>query len=151
MTNDDGFVEPMRFYNDVMDSETEVRERVIENDTGARIKVELHEVDRKKLLDQINKLPDEMLQTLSEADDEDEAEEMAEEQNMLSSVDGSTIAAFENICALSMDDPNGKLTPHHFEDLVTKLDFDVLFNMGAEVIEISLGDTGKIKHFHEPE
>ena len=42
------------------------------------------------MLDEISRLPDEMLETLSEAEDEEEAQEMAEQRNMLSGVNGQT-------------------------------------------------------------
>lgn len=122
-------------------------EYVLEHESGAELTVELRPVDRKKLLDEIGRLPDEMLETLSEAEDEEEAQELAEEQNMLSGVNGNTVLAFENICAESFyhDD----LTSHHYEDLVSELDFETLFEIGSEVIEMSFENTGSIKDFHE--
>jgi len=140
-------VDAMDFYKRVTESENETREYTLEHETGATLAIELTVVNRKTLLDEINRLPDEMLQTLSQAEDEDEAQEIAEERNMLSNVNGDTILAFENICVASMS--HDELTSHNFEEIVAELDFETLFEIGSEVIEMSFEETGSIKDFHE--
>ena len=142
-------VDSMEFYQRVTESESDVRTKTIEHQSGAEMEVELTVVNRKLLLDEISRLPDEMLQTLSEAEDEDDAQEMAEERNMLSNMNGDTILAFENICAESLNDPEAKLTKHNFEEIVAELDFETLFEIGSEIIEMSFEDGGSIKDFHE--
>jgi hypothetical protein len=139
----------MEFYKRVTESKNDVREYTLEHQSGAQMTVELTVVNRKTLLDEINRLPDEMLETLSEAEDEEEAQQRAEEQNMLSNVNGDTILAFENICVNSLNDPEDKLTSHNFEEIVAELDFETLFEIGSEVIEMSFEETGSIKDFHE--
>lgn len=139
-------VDAMEFYTRVTDSDqSSTTEYTLEHQSGAELTVTLTDVDRKFLLDEINRLPDEMLAMLSEAEDEDEAQELAEERNMLSNVDGNTIDAFESICAESMD--HEELTTHNFEDMVGELSFDVLFEMGSTVIEQSFENQGSIKDF----
>lgn len=129
------------------DDDPVTKKYVLKHESNAEITVDLHVVERKTLLDEINRLPDEMMEMLSQADDEEEAQEMAEEQNMLSGVNGQTIMAFEHICIESMD--HDDLTRHHFEELVTELDFEVLFEIGARVIELSFEEQGSIKDFRE--
>jgi hypothetical protein len=34
--------------------------------------------------------------------------------------------------------------------IVSEFDFDVLFGLGAKVLEVSLGNTGSVTGFHEP-
>lgn len=140
-------VDGMEFYQRVTDSEPKSEDFVLTHESNAEITIELVEVDRKKLMDEINRLPDEMMEMLSEAEDEDEAQELAEERNMLSGVNGQTILAFENICLESMAHPD--LTRHNFEDMVQELSFEVLFEMGARVIELSFENQGSIKDFRE--
>lgn len=137
----------MEFYQRVTDNEHKSKEYTLEHENGYELTVDLEVVDRKTLLDEISRLPDEMLETLSEAEDEEEAQEMAEDQNMLSGVNGQTILAFENICVESMNHED--LTRHNFEDMVGELSFEVLFEMGAQVIEMSFEEQGSIKDFHE--
>ncbi len=139
-------VEAMDFYERVVGGDSKTTEITLENEDGAAIDVELTVVERKALLDEINRLPDEMLETLSEADNPDEAEEAAREENMMTNVNGDTIQAFENICSQSIEHEN--LTSIHIEEIVSELDFEVLFPLGAEVIEMSFESTGKVKDFH---
>lgn len=141
-------VDALDFYERVVDEESETRERTLEHQSGATVSVDLTVVDRKDLLDEINKLPDEMLETISEAEDPEEAEERARSQNLLSGVTGETVEAFENICIESIE--HEQWTSHHVEDVVSELDFEVLFPIGAEIIEFSFEDQGSITDFHEP-
>lgn len=140
-------VDAMEFYQRVTDSEERTEEYVLTHESNAELTVELQVVNRKTLLDEINRLPDEMMEMLSEAEDEEEAQEMAEEQNMLSGVNGDTIMAFENICVEAMN--HDELTRHNFEDMVSELSFEVLFEMGSKVIELSFEEQGSIKDFRE--
>lgn len=142
-------IDSMEFYKRVTESENETREYTLGHESGAETTFELTVVNRKTLLDEINRLPDPMLETLSQAEDEDEAQEMAEQQNMLSNVNGDTILAFENICIESLSDPDGKLTRHNFEEIVAELDFETLFEIGSEIIEMSFEETGSIKDFQK--
>lgn len=140
-------VDAMEFYKRVTESTNDTSEYTLTHDSGAQMDVSLNVVNRKVLLDEINRLPEEMLQTLSEAEDEDEAQEMAEEGNMLSNVNGDTILAFENICVESMSHED--LTRHNFEEIVSELDFETLFEIGSEIIEMSFEETGSIKDFQK--
>lgn len=139
--------EAMDFYKRVTESNNKTSDYTLVHDSNAELTVTLTVVNRKILLDEINRLPDEMLETLSEAEDEDDAQEMAEERNMLSNVNGDTILAFENICVESMT--HDDLTTHHFEEIVADLDFETLFEIGSEIIEMSFEESGSIKDFHE--
>lgn len=141
-------VDALDFYERVVDDDNESRERTLEHQSGATVTIELKVVDRKDLLDEINKLPDEMLETISEAENPEEAEEQARKQNLLSGVTGETVEAFENICLESIE--HEQWTSHHVEDIVGELDFEVLFPIGAEIIEFSFEDQGSVTDFHEP-
>jgi hypothetical protein len=140
-------VDAMEFYQRVTDSDDRTVEYVLTHDSNAELTINLTVVNRKVLLDEIARLPDEMLETLSEADDEDEAQELAEERNMLSGVNGDTIMAFENICVESMN--HDELTRHNFENIVAELSFEALFEIGSKVIELSFEEQGSIKDFRE--
>lgn len=140
-------VDAMEFYQRVTDSKSTSTEYTLEHTTGAELTVELNVVERKFLLDEIARLPDEMLDTLTEAEDEDEAQEMAEDEGMLSNVNGDTILAFENICVEAISHP--ELTTHNIEDIVSELSFEVLFEMGSIVLERSFEETGSVEGFRE--
>jgi len=142
-------VDAMEFYQKLSDSTDVVRETTLTHRSNAELTVELHPINRTDLLDYISMLPDEMLDTIADAEDEAAAQQAAEEQNMLAGVDGRAVTAFENICADSMYHED--LTTHHFEDMVAEFDFELLFELGAEIIELSFEDTGTIEDFREPD
>jgi len=142
-------VDAMEFFEDVTSDKPDHREYVLESASGREVTVKLTQVDRGDILDEITKLPDEMLEALEEAEDPEDAEEEAEEQNMLSSVNGDVVTAFENICKKSIE--HEAWTKHNVEKIVTQLSMDALFPLGAEVIDLSLNDQGQIEGFRKAE
>ena len=141
--------EPLQFYEDVVGGEhtSEVKQKFeLEAANGRTIVVGLKRVDRKYTIDQLNKLPDEMLEMFAEAEDPEELDE-EEASEAMSSLSGDAIEAFENLCQKGLEHP--ELTDHHFEGMVGELDLEILFELGAQVIEISLEDGGKITGFRE--
>lgn len=140
-------VEAMEFYNRAVNSESKTKQHTLELDSGAELTVDLVPVDRTILMNEIGRLPEEMLETMSEAEDEEEAQEMAEEENMLTGIDGDTIHAFQNICAESIE--HEEWTTHNVQDIVREMSFEVLFEIGAQAIELSLEEQGSITGFRE--
>lgn len=148
MTN----VDPLEFHKRVRNANnSNQREeyQITLKDGGDKLtqKVYLEKLERDKLLDEISKLPDEMLGMLEDAEDEEEAQELAEERGMLTSINGDTVNAFENMVKSSMT--HSQYTDQHKEDIVNALSFEVLFEMGSKVIEMSFEDTGAIKDFQK--
>jgi len=144
------------FFDEVVGGEdgphaatTERREFVLEAANGRETTMLLTPCDRKYVIDQLNKLPDELLEMFAEADDVEEAQEEADATDALTGLSGDAIEAFENICATGMEHPD--LTQHHFDQLVLEIGLEVLFEMGSIIIEMSLEDDGKITGFREPE
>lgn len=138
------------FYEEVVGGEdgvdnTDQIEYVLEAANGRELDLYLTKLDRKFVIDKLNDLPDEMLELFAEVDDPEEAQERADEQNALAGLSGDAVGAFEELCAASME--HGELTQHHFDDLVAELSLEVLFEMGSEIIELSLEDNGKITGF----
>lgn len=145
-------VEAMEFFDRVVgeDDDQEPDETVIlEHKSNAALEVSVVELDRNELMDELSELPDEMLEVLAGAEDAEEATDEADEEDLLSSVDGDTTRAFESICGKGLRHP--QLTSDNIEMIVSEFDFDVLFGLGANVLEVSLGNTGSVTGFHEPE
>jgi hypothetical protein len=140
-------VDAMQFYEEVASDRKSRREYTLEARSGREVVVDLVEVDRGDILDQISKLPEDMLDALEEAEDPEDAEEEAREQNMLSNVNGDVIDAFEAICAESIT--HEEWTSHNVEDIVGQLSMDVLFPLGAEIIDFSLNEQGEIEDFQK--
>jgi len=139
----------LQFYEDVVGGENHVDERrefVLTAANNREQTVYLTKLDRKYIIDQLNKLPDEMLEMFSEAEDPEDIDE-EEAASTMSSLTGDAIEAFEKSCVESMDHPD--LTEHHFEGMVEELNLEVLFEMGSRVMELSLDEGGKITGFRE--
>lgn len=140
----------LTFYNDVVGGDNhasmERKEFVLQASNNRELEIYLTKVDRKFVIDQLNKLPEEMLEMFAQVDDPDDIDE-EEATDALGGLSGQAIEAFEELCAESMD--HGELTEHHFEDMVTELDLEVLFEMGGRIIQMSLEDSGKITGFRE--
>jgi hypothetical protein len=143
-------VEAMEFFDRVVgDDDDEAAETVIlEHKSNAALEVEVVDLERNELMDELSGLPDEMLEVLAQAADAEEANEEAAEANLFSNVDGDTTRAFESICGKGLRHP--ELTSENIEMIVSEFDFDVLFGLGAKILEVSMGDTGSVTDFHEP-
>jgi len=143
----------LEFFDDVVGGEDGAHapdatvEYVLEAQNGRELTIELVEVDRKFVINKLAALPDEMLEMFTEVDDPEEAQARAEEEQALGGLSGDAIESFEDICAAGMEHP--QLTEHHFEDMVSQLSLEVLFEMGAEIIELSLEDDGRITGFRK--
>jgi hypothetical protein len=145
-------VEAMEFFEEVVDDSDDddiVDTTVLEHKTGKKLEVNIVQIERNELLDELNALPEDMLEVLAGADGTDEAQEEAEERGMVSAVSGDTARAFESICAKGLEHP--QLTSKNMEMMVSKFDFPVLFGLGLEVLEASFEDTGSITDFHAPD
>lgn len=139
-------VEAMDFYERVTSGDNKSKTITLEHQTGAALEVELTVVDRKTLLDQLSRLPDEMMESIEDAEDVEEAEEEVRDSGMMSNLNGDTVGAFEEICVESIE--HEELTSHHVRQIVEELDFEVLFPIGAEAIELSFDNSGKVSDFH---
>lgn len=145
-------IDPVDFYEKVVDDDeaaSAANERVLEYRTGEALTVEVRDVDRDWLFDQLDRLPDEVMEALAGAEDAEEAEQRAREENLFANVDGETIRTFEDICSRGLF--HAELTGDHWEMMVGELGLEVLFSIGAEIMELTLGDGGAIKDFHEPD
>lgn len=145
-------IDPVDFYEKVVDDENGAsaeNERVLELASGEALTVQVQAVERDWLFDQLDRLPDEIMEVLAGADDVDEAERQAMEEDMLSNVDGETVRTFETICLSGLHHP--QLTDDHWKPMVKELDLQVLFPIGAEIMELTLGEGGSITDFHEPD
>lgn len=140
---------PNDFYNRVVEGKDYHKTITLEHGSGATLEgVEMHAVDKRTLASVIERLPEEMFEAVEEAEDADEAEEVLEGgENAISAVTESTISAFEDLVSDSLRHDN--LTNTQMKQVVEALGFEVLFNLGTEIIEISFEQTGEVKDFHE--
>ncbi len=136
------------FYDRIVKGQDNDDLITLEHSSGEKLEgVEMKPVSKRVLASVIQRLPEEMFDAVEETDDYDEAEEELEEQGMsASAVTEATVAAFEDLCAESLTHPD--LTSTQMEQIIGALGFEMLFSLGAEIIEKSFERSGDIKDFH---
>lgn len=157
MTQEINEVDAMEFYNEVVD-ETDphkvehTQSLILEADNGAELEVHITNIDRKFAIDKLNRLPEDLLEQMAEAevdaDSVDDVQDLDPDEaptDTMATLDGDAIGAFEELVAEGLSHP--ELSTHHFEQIVRRLDLGVLFEIGALVLESSLEDDARVTGF----
>jgi len=141
--------EALDFYKRVTEGKKRFQTIDLEHESGSTLTdVKMHPVDKRTLAGIIEKLPDEMFDAVDEAEDPEEAEEQLEEQGgSLNAVNGDTVDAFEELCKDSLTHP--ELTRPQMHQILEELSFEVLFELGTEIINMSSEQTGAIRGFQK--
>lgn len=136
------------FYDRIVQGQDDDDTITLEHSSGKKLEgVHMKPVSKRVLASVIQRLPNEMFNAVEETDDYDEAEEELENQGMsASAVTESTVAAFEDLCTESLSHPD--LTNTQMAQIIEALGFEMLFSLGAEIIEKSFEQSGDIKDFH---
>jgi hypothetical protein len=138
------------FYERLVEGTDYAKTITLEHGSGAKLEgVKMHPVEKKILADVINSLPEDMFETVEQADNPDEAEELLEEEQgmSLSSMSSETVDAFERLVSESLT--HDDLTQTQMESVVVALDFSMLFELGGQIIDMSFSDGNAIKDFQE--
>ena len=137
------------FYQRITEGKKRYETISLTHSSGSTLEgVRMHPVDKKTLAGVIEQLPDSMFEAVEDAEDADEAEEALEEQGgSLNAVTGDTVDAFEKLCKNALDHP--ELTKPQMEHIVSELNFEVLFELGTEIINMSSEETGAIRGFQK--
>ncbi len=138
----------LSFYERLTQGTETYKEISLEHKTGATLsEVRMYAIDKQTLAGVIERLPDEMFEAVEGAEDADEAEEELEDRGgNMSAVTESTVDAFEDLCSESLD--HSDLTDIQMRHIVNELSFETLFELGTEIINMSVEETGKIEGFH---
>lgn len=137
----------MEFYERIVSGTKSSKLITLELETGHALEdVELHPVPKTTLASVIERLPDEMFEAVEQAEGDAEVAEEDMEGD-LSAVSEQTVEAFEDLCRESM--AHEELAPEAMEDIVDELDFEVLFEVGTIIVDMSAEESGSIKAFHE--
>ena len=139
------------FYERITQGTAQYKTISLEHKSGATLNdVELHPIDKQTLAGVIERLPSSMFEAVEGAEDADEAEDEYEEAGgNLDAVTEGTVDAFNDLIFESID--HNKLTNPQLRHIVDELDFETLFELGTEVINMSVEDTGSIRGFQEQE
>lgn len=137
----------MDFYQRIVEGTDRARTIQLEHQDGYTLTgVEMHAIDKQTLAGVIERLPEEMFEAVEEADGD--AEQAQEEMDGdLSAVTEETVNAFEDLLVSSLHHPD--LTSSQTRHVIQALNFELLFELGTEVIDMSIEQTGEIQAFHE--
>lgn len=143
--------EANEFYNRIVEGKEYYETVTLTHESGAKLEdVELHPVDKQELARVVERLPEAMFDAIEEAEDPEQAEEMLEEGGDgggLAAMNSDTVQAFEDLVADSARHDN--LTNTQMAEVVGQLDFEVLFELGGKIIDMSFDNSGAIKDFQE--
>lgn len=141
----------LNFYDRLTSGTERYKTISLEHESGATLEgVEMYAIDKRTLAGVIERLPEEMFDAVEGADDPDAAEEELEDAGGgLDAVTENTVEAFEDLITDSLQHP--ELTRTQMEHIAEELDFETLFRLGTEIINMSVEDTGQIRDFHEQE
>jgi len=110
---------------------------------------EMHVVPKEGIADVVNKLPDEMFEQANtegiDVDDDVEAEDLEQEVDGNVGITKGTVEAFENLCMTSLNHQH--LSKTQIADIIKNFDFEVLFELGSEILEFSIENSGDIQDF----
>jgi hypothetical protein len=139
----------MDFYQRIVEGKKHSKTIDLEHDEGFTLTdVEMSPIDKKTLAGVIERLPEDMFDAVEEA--EGDAEKAEEEMDGdMSAVNRETVEAFEDLLSKSLD--HSDLTNTQISQIVSALSFEMLFELGSEVINMSVEETGEIRDFHERE
>ncbi len=137
------------FYKRITEGTKSYETISIEHKSGSELTgVEMHPVDKKQLAGVISELPEDMFEAVEETDNPESAEEQLEESGgSLNAVNENTIDAFESLCVDSLRHP--ELTSTQIHTIVSELSFEVLFELGTEIINMSSEQTGSVQGFRK--
>lgn len=139
---------PQEFYRQLTSGTKSYKEVDLEADGGYTLtNVKMHPVDKKTFAGVVERLPEAMFEAAEDMDADVDPEEVDDQVDDMSAVTEETVEAFEDLLVASLS--HEKLTSGQMEDIVAALDFQTLFTLGAQVMDMSVEQTGAIRDFHE--
>jgi hypothetical protein len=143
--------EALEFYERITQGTKRFQIISLEHETGSVLNdVKMHPVDKRTLAGVIQQLPDDMFAAVEETSSPEEAEEALEDSGSgLNAVTEGTVDAFEELCQKSLAHPS--LTNTQIKHIVSQLNFETLFELGTEIINMSSDRTGDIRGFQKQE
>jgi hypothetical protein len=144
-------VDPEEFYDRTIKGTDQFKIIDLERQDGALLTdVELHVVSKEDLAEAISSMPEELFEAV-DADEEDidpeEAEEMAREAGGSTQVSPEMVEAFENLSVNSLH--HDSYGTSQVRDIVDDFGFEMLFELGSEILTYSLENGGSVQTFHE--
>lgn len=135
------------FYERVTQGVSQTKTISLEHSSGATLDgVQMSPVNKRRLASVIERLPNEMFEVAAEYDGDNPEEDLADADLTMGSINEETISAFEDLCKDSLSHP--ELAPPQMNDIIDSLNFEVLFALGSEIMDMSIEEDGAVKDFH---
>jgi len=135
------------FYKRITEGTKQYREIDLTHESGSTLTgVEVHPVDKVTLSQVFEKLPEDLFEGVEDAETAAEAEEQLEQSDTsIEAVNPDTVEGFEMLCKESLDHP--ELTDPQMRQIIDELSFEVLFEVGSQVVELSSEQAGAVQDF----
>lgn len=137
------------FYERLLEGTEHSKTITLEHTTGDTLNnVELTVVDKKNIADAVEDMPDELFEATEDEDvDADEAEEIARQTGQSAAISEEVVTGFEDLCGYSLEHPS--LSDSQMRQIIEELDFTTLFELGTEILNFSVENSGDVKGFRE--
>lgn len=143
-------VDPQEFHDRVIEGTDGFRTITLSAQDGAELEnVEMHPVSKGTLTQAIEAMPDSVFEAVEDADEDmsaEEAEELAQQQGG-AQVTEDMYWAFEKLCEESLEHEG--LSKTQMELIIGEFAFDVVFELGSEVLTFSIEESGNVRDFRE--
>lgn len=141
-------VKPSEFHDRVIQGTDRHKSITLTALDGAELEdVELHVVSKAQLTRAIEAMPDEVFEGIDDEDEDlsaEEAEELAEQQGG-GAVTEDMYRAFEQLCLQSLKHEG--LSEIQMELIIEEFAFEVIFELGSEILTFSLEESGNVRDF----
>lgn len=141
--------EAEEFYERVLEGTEHSKTITLEHASGAELPdVKMTPVSKAEIGEAVSDMPDELFEAAEGEDvDPEEAEELAREAGASASINKAVVEGFEDLCEKSLEHPG--LSPSQMEQIIGDLSFQNLFELGSEVLSMSIEESGDVEGFRE--
>lgn len=141
-------IDPSDFHDRVIDGPAGFKTVALGSNDGAELEnVEMHPVSKGQLSEAIEAMPSDVFDGV-DTDDEDisaeEAEEIAKQQGG-SQVTRDMYEAFEELCKNSLE--HAGLSNTQIGLIIDEFAFDIVFEIGSEILTYSIENSGNVTDF----
>lgn len=143
-------VDAQEWYQRTIKGSGASKDVTLERQDGRQLPAfEMHTVEKQDLAFAINAMPDELFEAVEDEEDvsAEEAEEMAREANEGgANVSPEMVDAFEYLCQESL--AHEEFSGVQMQKIIDEFGFEMLFELGSEIMTYSLEEAGDVQAFH---
>lgn len=141
-------VDPGTFHDDVIQGVDKYKTITLTSESDRELEgVEMHIVSKAELTRAVEAMPDDVFDGIDSEEEDltpEEAEELAEEQSG-AHVTEDMYDAFEKLCKASLQHEG--LSETQMGLIIDEFAFDIVFELGSEILNHSIENSGNVKDF----